>query len=330
MAAPILLTGATGFLGHHLCKKLLEEGHELRALCRKGSSQALLPLEHPRLSIWEGDILDIFSLADAMEGCAAVIHAAALVSFQAKDKQQLYQINQEGTANVVNIALDLAIPRLVYVSSVAALERNPDGSKITSLRDNWHHRPAPTDYARSKFAAEREIWRGQAEGLSVGAVYPSVIIGPGDWERNGSPGLFRHLAQGSRFFPSGSAGFVAVEDVVLACSHLLQSDVSDERILCSSANLSWKTFLTKAAEALAVKPPTIQLRPWQSALLWPLAGLIASIKGQRPFITRAKHRISQSRFSYDGSSFEKALGRPYASVETAIEHTAKAYLASMK
>lgn len=328
MQNPILLTGATGFLGHHLCRKLLEEGYQVRALCRAGSNRDLLPVSQPSFSIIEGDILDIFTLADAMEGCGAVIHAAALVSFQRKDKKQLYQTNREGTANVVNLALDLNIPRLVYVSSVAALGRISGSKKPTTLRDNWHHQPALTPYARSKFAAEREVWRAQAEGLSVGAVYPSIMLGSGDWERGGSPGIFGHLAQGRRYYPSGSAGFVAVEDVVLSCLHLLQSEEPAERILCSAANLSWESFLGQAARALKVKPPSTRLRSWQTALLWPIVGLFARIKGDKPMITRATHRTSQSQFSYDGSSYEVLTGRAYSSIDLAIEETAKAYLAA--
>ncbi|MEM7573606.1 MAG: NAD-dependent epimerase/dehydratase family protein [Bacteroidota bacterium] len=328
MQNPILLTGATGFLGHHLCRKLLGEGYQVRAFCRAESNKDLLPAPQTGFSIIEGDILDIFTLADAMEGCGAVIHTAALVSFQSKDKKQLYQTNQEGTANVVNLALDLKIPRLVYVSSVAALGRNSGSEKPTSLRDNWHHQRALTPYARSKFAAEREVWRAQAEGLSVGAVYPSIMVGAGDWKRGGSPGIFDHLAQGSRYYPNGSAGFVAVEDVVLSCLHLLQSEEAAERILCSAANLSWESFLTQAARALKVKPPSIRLRSWQTGLLWPIVGLTARIKGKKPMITRATHRTSQARFHYDGSSFETILGRSYSSVDEAIRRTAAAYLGS--
>lgn len=319
MDVPILLTGATGFLGNHLCPALLEQGYRVRALCRPGSDTSRLPTDHPQLQIIEGDILDIFALADAMEGCSAVVHTAALVSFQPKIRKELYQVNQEGTANVVNIALDQGIQRLVYVSSVAALGRVSGSKKPTSLRDNWHHQRALTPYARSKFAAEREVWRGQAEGLSTAAVYPSIMVGSGNAERGGSPSLFRHLANGSQFYPAGRTGFVAVEDVVDACLHLLQSRQESERVLCNAINLSWKDFLQQAAQTLQVKPPSIRLQAWQSALLWPLVGLGARISGKKPVITRASHRTSQGHFHYDGSSFEEIVGQPYRSIEGAIE-----------
>ncbi|MEM8582747.1 MAG: NAD-dependent epimerase/dehydratase family protein [Bacteroidota bacterium] len=318
ISSTILLTGATGLIGHHLVPALLEAGHRVRALHRPGSDTSYLPKNHEALELVQGDILDIFTLEEAMLGCNKVIHAAALISFQAEDRHSLDQVNQEGTANVVNLALDHQVDQLIYISSVAALERESSIINPTSLADTWQSKRAPTNYAASKFAAEREIWRGQAEGLSVSTVYPSVVVGSGDPRRGGTPALFKRIKEGLSTYSTGHSAFIAVSDVVDACLHLLSTRES-KRILCQGHNMSWKAFLSLAAKKLKVNPPTRKVASWQSALAWPIAGLWSKISGQKPFLTRDRHRLAHAHYTYVGDSFEKALGKPFKPIGKAIE-----------
>ncbi|WP_315818623.1 NAD-dependent epimerase/dehydratase family protein [Paraflavitalea speifideaquila] len=112
----------------------------------------------------EGDILDIVSLDEAMEGVEAVIHSAAKVSFDPKEKKELFNINIDGTANMVNMALEKNVRRFVHISSVAALGRTVSGDRVTETK-KWQHSKLNTQYAISKYHAEREVWRGMGEGL---------------------------------------------------------------------------------------------------------------------------------------------------------------------
>ncbi|MEL6667357.1 MAG: NAD-dependent epimerase/dehydratase family protein [Bacteroidota bacterium] len=314
----ILLTGATGLVGHHLAASLLEANYRVRAFHRSGSNTSYLPIGHQQLELFEGDILDVFKLEEAMAGCQRIIHAAALVSFSPKDQKKLDQINQEGTANVVNLALEQDVERLVYVSSVAALGRESGTAQPCTLEDNWQAKRAITNYAASKFAAEREVWRAQAEGLRVSTIYPSVIVGSGDPNRGGTPALFERIKAGQKTYPTGSSAFVAIEDVVAACLHLLEEN-EDKRILCHGHNMSWQDFLSLIAKKLSVKPPSQKVRPWQSAMAWPAAALWSKLNGQSPFITRDRHRLAHARYSYSGDSFEQAVGRPFSPLDEAIE-----------
>src|SRR5437764_9223198 len=120
----ILVTGGTGFLGAYIIKNLVEKGHAVRAIRRSSKLPFFISKEILDKVEWvQGDVLDPVSLSDALQGIDSVIHAAAIVSFSKKDRQLMYQVNVEGTANVVNTMLEKGTRRLLHVSSVAALGR---------------------------------------------------------------------------------------------------------------------------------------------------------------------------------------------------------------
>src|SRR5690349_8245521 len=125
----ILVTGGTGFLGAYILKHLVEKGYRVRALRRETSAMPFFISKDilDKVEWTTGDVLDVYSLKDAMQDVEAVIHSAAKVSFQAGERREMFQINIEGTANVVNMALEMHVPRLVHVSSVASLGRTKSG-----------------------------------------------------------------------------------------------------------------------------------------------------------------------------------------------------------
>jgi nucleoside-diphosphate-sugar epimerase len=122
-----------------------------------------------------------------MQGVTQVYHCAAIVSFAPKDQQKMLIANQEGTANVVNACLEHKIQKLVYVSSVAALGRIRIGTPIDETM-NWTSETSNSEYGKTKYLAEMEVWRGMAEGLNVAVVNPVIILGAGDWTK-GSSGI---------------------------------------------------------------------------------------------------------------------------------------------
>ena len=327
MPPKLLLTGATGFIGYYLSHALAAAGRPFVALVRSTSDTTVLR----ELSAWctlsEGDVTDPESLLDALEGVDFVIHAAACVSYQSGDEDRMLKVNAEGTANLVNMMLEAGTPRLVYLSSVATLNRIDDGQTV-QLTDRWPLEEPNTPYARSKFAAEREVWRGQAEGLSVGVVYPAVVLGAGDWNGTHTPALWRRAAAGSSIYSGGSAGFVDVRDVVAAVLAVLDRSVDRDRFLLSAANLTWKDLLTQVAKSIDAKPPAYAMPSWQSALLWPVERLRARLTGATPLITRAAHRNLQATFRYDGSHYVTETGRQYVPIEETVREVGKAFLMS--
>ena len=131
MSTKTLLTGGTGFLGSYIIKALIEKGYAVRAIRRSSKLPFYIPKEIFEKVEWiDGDILDVVSLQEAMLGIDIVIHAAAIVSFHKKNKDWMYQVNVEGTANVVNMALEQNVKRLIHISSVAALGRTAHGGSV--------------------------------------------------------------------------------------------------------------------------------------------------------------------------------------------------------
>ena len=324
-----LVTGGTGMVGMHLMAGLLRRGERVRALIRQGSSRVATDrfLVHSGLNPadieWvEGDVLDIGALEDALDGCETVYHAAALVSFHRRDRRLMYQTNVEGTANVVNLALDGGAKRLVYISSVAALGRNTKGIPVTE-DDEWKDGPELSHYSRSKHLAEREVWRGREEGLEVVVVNPSVILGIGDFSRS-SAELFAKVAQGLPVYPQGSNGFVAAEDVASACFHLMDNGLTNERYLLNGGHLPLRELFTKMAAELGTKPPHIELRPWMLTLGWLGAALVSVFTGKRAFITRENIRNAGLHNRYETARIEKT-GFAFKPLDRVISETS-AYL----
>jgi len=255
----ILITGATGLVGSHLAFELIRSGHAVRALRRPDSRFEMIkkvfslysdnPEELFSKIEWvDGDILDIFSLEDAMEGAEEVYHCAALVSFLPEDKKRLIRINTEGTANVVNAALEKKIRKLCHVSSIAALGRPEHQSDLIDENLVWKPSKHNSAYAISKYGAEREVWRGTAEGLDAVIVNPSIVLGlagPG----MGSSRIFNTVRDGLKFYPPGKNGFVDVRDVARAMILLMESDIRNERFILNAENLEYKKLLGMMAVA---------------------------------------------------------------------------------
>lgn len=303
----ITLTGATGFLGAYIARELVERGHKVRALRRTGGETPF----YIDSSVWEkvewveGDILHLPLLEEAMQGADAVVHAAAMVSFGKGDKDLLYQVNRDGTANVVNLALEMGIPRLVHVSSVAALGRTAHGDKVDEEK-KWVESPLNTHYARSKQQAEMEVWRGMAEGLSAVIVNPSTILGYGDWKKS-SCAIFKKVHDGFPWYTDGINGFVDVEDVARATVLLMESEITEQRYILSGENWSFKKLFETMARGFGVKPPTRLATPFLSAMAWRMEKIRCLFNGEKPVLTRESSRIAQSKTYFQNEKLLQAL-----------------------
>ncbi|MBT8235989.1 MAG: NAD-dependent epimerase/dehydratase family protein, partial [Bacteroidia bacterium] len=194
----ILVTGATGLVGSHILFKLLEKGQQVRALYRAGSDLERIKRvfgyysKTPedlfnKIDWYEADILDPAELDGAFKNIQRVYHCAALISFDPKDKKQLYKTNVIGTQNVINYCIHHKVKKICYVSSIAALG---DGvhQQLMDEETEWDEN-TQSAYSVTKYGAEKEVWRGAQEGLKVVIVNPGIIIGPGFWH-TGSGALF--------------------------------------------------------------------------------------------------------------------------------------------
>ncbi|MBL7925157.1 MAG: SDR family oxidoreductase [Bacteroidia bacterium] len=322
----ILLTGATGMIGARLLYDLVSEGHPVRALRRKDSSVRLFeaytrqqPQLREKVEWVEGELLEPDSLETALDNVDTVFHCAAMISFHPKDAERMLKVNMEGTANLVNLCLEKAEVRyFAHVSSVATLGRT-SGDQYLDENSHWDPSTHPSHYAISKYGAEREVWRGMAEGLTAVIVNPSIVLGPGDWH-HGSAALFKKVKDGFPFYTEGVSGFVDVRDVSDALRFLWKKERSGERFILNGEDLSFNTLFRMIAKQLGVKAPSIKVRSWMTALAWPLDALRSRITGGKPFITRETARSARSRFHYSAKKIKEA-GFSFRPVEDCIRFT---------
>lgn len=268
----VLITGATGFLGSHLCSLLLRQGYRVVALRRNSNSEGLFKRVHKFYQLpssyqpsWiTGDILNIDDIIPALDGVSAVFHCAALVSFAKKDKQRLMGHNVVGTRNVVNACLITGVKQFVYASSVAALGRATGDDDPITENSVWVESKYNSRYAISKYLAEQEVWRAQEEGLHVTLVNPGIILGYGD-SFSGSNKIYHMIKKGQSFYPVGSNGFVGVEDVAKMMLFLFENNQWGKRFLCVAETIEYKKLFFQLCEAMGKKPPRIALN---GAVLW--------------------------------------------------------------
>jgi len=330
----IFVTGGTGFLGSYLLSDLIKAGKKVRALRREnnpliptelsGDSAPILPKDTQDKIEWiEGDVLDVFSLMEAMKGVEQVYHCAGIVSFAPGMRKVMNKVNIEGTANVVNIALESGIKKLVHVSSINAIGRTPKKEMITETT-KWENDKLNTNYAISKFLSERELWRAMAEGLKAVIVNPSVILGAGNWNQ-GTAKLFTHVWNGLKYYPVGKNGFVDVRDVAKAMIGLMESDIQNERFIISSQNLTYQQVLCTIADCLNKKRPSIKVTPLLSNFAWRAAAIKSWLTRSDPFITKEEAMMSSNHFEYNNKKIRDAINIHFTPLQTTIKQTAKKF-----
>jgi dihydroflavonol-4-reductase len=272
----------------------------------------------------EGDILDVIALEDAMHEVEGVIHSAAYVSFYKKERSQMYKVNIEGTANVVNVAIEQNISRFLHVSSVAAIGRKTK-EEIANENKKWEEDKANTHYAISKHKAELEVWRGFAEGLNGAIINPSTILGYGDWHTS-STAIFKSAYKEFPWYTTGINGFVGVEDVAEATVQLYLSQIRDKRFIVNTDNISFQQLFDWIAENFNKRKPHREATPALAQLAWRIEAVKSFITGKKPLLTKETASVSQNKTRFDNGALLKALpGFSYTPLETVIKKACEKY-----
>lgn len=289
-------------LGHHLIKQLVAQGEKVRAIYRSAVPPALA-----NDAEWvPGDILDITSLEDALQGITQVYHCAAMVSFLAKQMPQLHKVNVEGTANVVNTCLDAGVQKLVHVSSVAALGKMHHGAVVSEAMQ-WTEESSDSEYGKTKYLGEMEVWRGIGEGLPAAIINPSIIIGEyGDWNK-GSMAIFKNIHNGFPWYSNGIAGFTDAEDIAAAMIRLMNSEITAERFIINSECRNFKDVFFMIADAFGTKRPYKQVTPFLASVVWRLEKLKSLFTQKEPLITKETAGNALATVDFDNTKFLKAF-----------------------
>lgn len=301
-----LVTGATGFVGSAVARRLVQEGWQVRVLARKGSDRRNLD-GHP-FQVMEGDLGEESSLAPALEGCDALFHVAADYRLGALDPRPLYKTNVDGTRSILEAAKRAGLSRVVYTSSVATVGIPRDGSPGTeatavTLSDMIGH------YKRSKFLGEQVAREAAGQGLDVVIVNPSTPIGPGDVKPTPTGQMVIDAAAGRMpAYVDTGLNIVHVDDV--AAGHVLayHRGRSGERYILGGKDMTLREILVEIARITGGRPPRIRL---PTAVVFPIACLaeVAARITRRPGrITVEGIRMARKRMFFSSEKAERELG----------------------
>lgn len=317
-----LVTGATGLLGSELVRQLVEEGVDVRILRREHSALDLLGHLSDNVEHAIGDITDLDSLAQAMDGVSYVYHVAGYVGFEGwSGLEQLRRVNVEGTAKVVDVARHAGVRRLVHTSSMAAFGRLERPEGVIDESSEWQQSSANSAYARSKYEGELEVFRAIAEGLDAVIVNPALIFGVGQPGDNTMQIVEKVRDRKLPAIPPGGTNVVDVLDVAAGHIRAMAAGRTGERYFLGSENLSWKEIIEILAEAFGVEPPRLQVGAGAAMAIARVSAAWSTLTGAKPLITMETARMASRFYAYSNHKAMEELGctfRPFRDTATRL------------
>ncbi len=305
--ATVLVTGATGFVGAAVVRRLLAAGEAVRVLTRPASDRT--NLDGLDVEVVTGDLTEPATLAPAVQGCATVYHVAADYRLWVRDPAVLYRANVEGSAAIVRAAADAGARRIVYTSSVAALGIPKDGTPgdedtPVTVDDMVGH------YKRSKFLAEAAVQRLADDGAPVVIVNPSTPVGPRDVKPTPTGRVILDAARGKiPAYVDTGLNVVHVDDV--AEGHLLAAAKGQvgRRYVLGGENLALREILGEIARLTGRRPPAVRLpRGPLFPVAWVAEGWARLTGGSEPLITADGLRMAGKTMWFSSARAERELG----------------------
>ncbi len=317
-----LVTGATGFVGSHLVRALLEAGHTPRALHRQSSRlDALEGLEYESAL---GDVTDLEALRAASEGCDWVFHVAAVADYWRADARWMYEVNVEGTRRVLQAARETGVKRVVFTSSAAAVGFRQD--RPADENDAFNLPPKRFPYGYSKAQAEIVALEAAHSGQEVVIVNPVVVMGPGDLNIiSGDFVLKIKRLQWTVPVPPGGVAVVDVRDVARMQLAAATRGRVGERYILGTANYKYKDWFALIAEVVGAARPRIPAPGWS---LPPLASLFEALRsvGLRLPVDGNQTRLGAQNIYFDFRKAWDELCPPQVDMRRSVEDTYRWYL----
>jgi dihydroflavonol-4-reductase len=299
----ILVTGATGFLGFHLCGKLLSSGHQVTAFHRRSARTE--KLEQMSVRCVAGELADPEAVRRAVSGHEGAIHAAAHIRYWSRDAALHQEINAHATGALARACRLEGVARFLYVSSVAAIGIPDDPRFPADERFSFNLQNTGLTYHLSKRRGEEAVLKEVDQGLDAVIVNPASIFGPhGQVYRGGE--MIRKVG-GGKFVPYFTGGICAVhvEDVAGGLLAALERGASGNRYILGGENLSYREIARRSLEALGLARPLVPVPGFITGALAILMAPVGRIRNRMPRFTPAAH-YSASRFQYYSS--DKARG----------------------
>ena len=314
---PVLVTGASGFIGWHVARLLVERGHRVRALVRPSSRVEELEVERVT-----GDLRDPDSLARAAEGCGLIFHVAADYRLWARRPAELYQSNVEGTRNLLAVARNAGVERVVYTSTVGCIGIPPGGVGDENTPVGLQEMAG--DYKRSKFLAEQAALEYARGGLPVVIVNPTAPVGDHDVKPTPTGKIVvDFLHRDMPAFIDTGLNVVDVRDTALG--HLLACEKGKpgERYILGSENLSLAEILAMLARITGRKAPTVKL-PYAVAYGAGMASTAwARVTGRPPRVPLEAVRMARKKMWVSHEKARQELGFQPGPAEAALARAVK-------
>ena len=318
----VFLTGATGFVGHHVARALAAQGAKLRLLVRKTSN--LANLEGIDGDTFTGDLTDPKPIKNALEGCDAVVHVAADYRLWIPDPAAMYKANVDGTRELLRMAREAHVPRVGYTSSVATMHFRTDGIVINedtpvSLADMVGH------YKRSKFLAEQEAIAAARAGQHVIILNPTTPIGPNDAKPTPTGRIFVDFLNGK--FPAymdTGLNLVDVSEVARTHVSALTMGTPGSRYILGGENLTLKQILDKMSAITGIPSPKVKI-PFAVAATYAFfeEWITGRIRGKEPRATLEEVRMGRKMMYASSAHAQQELGfrivPVYPAMRSAIE-----------
>lgn len=322
----ILVTGATGLVGGHLLWHLLQQNITISATKRSTSDleslRKIFSFYTPHADAflrriqWRiADVCDKKSIDEALEGIETVYHCAAVVSLS-NGGNEMINTNVEGTANIVNAALNNKVKRFCFVSSIAACGQTygvdliDENSELVNIQSR-------SAYSRSKYFSEQEVWKGIHAGLNAVIVNPGVILGYSGSDK-GSSELFARVRKGLPFYTHGGSGYIDVQDVVKLMIELTNSTITAERYILVAENCSNKDVLSWMADGYGKRRPTIGINKKFMLAIGTISEIAGKILPFTPMLDRSLAQSASNRAYYSNRKIVELTQFQFNSIEKCI------------
>lgn len=320
-----LVTGSTGIVGIHLMIELLQRNAKVRALCRPSSDKNIVreifkfygcESHFDEIEWFEADILDNDYLVRALEGIETIYHTAAMVSFVKRDHKNMWQTNVEGTANLVNLALNKGVKTFCHVSSIGAIGHAIEQKFITE-NTAWQSNENRSVYSTSKFRQEMEVWRGIEAGLNAVIVNPGVILGPGKKGRSSSL-IAQTMQKGTKFYTEGATGYIDARDLARIMVDLVENNCFRERYIVVGNNSTIQEVQNSFSKAFGKRPPYIKA----GKTLLHIAAFFLGLFSRHPAITHESVRAMGGFNYYSSEKLIKTLNTTFYPIDESINNMA--------
>ena len=315
----IFITGATGFIGSHVAKRLAQTEHQMRCLVRKTSRVG--QLQKLGATLVTGDIVDKDSLREGMKGCDWVLDIAGLYSFWEPQKRVFADVNITGTRNVMECALELGVAKVVHVSTAGIYGKPAD---VPFTEESAVAPERFCDYFRTKYEGDLIAWElYEKKGLPLVMVYPGAVLGAGDPKASGQ--YISNLIHGrlpATVFKDDMFTFVYVRDVAeIIVRAAEKEDNIGEKYLAGNHRMSWGQGNEMISEISGVALPRLSLPGPLVMINATLLTLIANVIKKPPLWGMAmdQMRVMRAGYEFDGSKAERELGISYTPIRVAME-----------